>query len=111
MPYRRLVKLRKGKHNLLATKERSDEHQDQEQETPLRREIDPARLQQPPASAERALADRIEDHVVFLIVLREVLRRVVDDPGGAQAPDQLHVLCGADRGDADADALQELDRR
>jgi hypothetical protein len=46
MPYRRLVKLRKGKHDLLAAKERSNEHQDHEQETPFRREIDPARLQQ-----------------------------------------------------------------
>jgi hypothetical protein len=27
MPYRRLVKLRKGKHDLLAAKERSDEYQ------------------------------------------------------------------------------------
>jgi len=43
------------------------------------RDIDPVRFQQPPASAECALADRIEDHVVFLIVLREVLGRVVDD--------------------------------
>src|SRR6266568_6170388 len=84
MPYRRLVELWQGKHDLLATKERSDEYQNQEQQTSLRGEIDPARLQQPPTSAERALADRIEDHVVFLIVLREVLRRVVDDPAGAR---------------------------
>src|SRR6266567_263057 len=82
MPYRRLVELWQGKHDLLATKERSDEYQNQEQQTSLRGEIDPARLQQPPTSAERALADRIEDHVVFLIVLREVLRPVVDDPAG-----------------------------
>jgi hypothetical protein len=52
-----LVELRKGKHNLLAAKERGDEYQNQKQQAPFRREIDPAWLQQPPASAERALAD------------------------------------------------------
>jgi len=60
--------------------------------------VDPRWFQQPPASAERALADRIEDHVVFLIVGREVSVRVVDDSVGAQAFDQLHVPGVADCG-------------
>ena len=53
---------------------------------PLRQEIDPARLQQPPAPAERALADRTEDRFVFLIVFCEVFGRVVDDSVGAPDP-------------------------
>ena len=79
--------------------------------TQLRREVDPARFQQSLASAERALADRIEDDVVRLLVLGEVLGRVVDDSVGAQAPDQFHVVGVADRGHVGAEVLHELDRR
>ena len=77
----------------------------------FRREVDPAGSQQSPATAERALPDRVEDHVVCLVVLREVLGRVVDDPVGAQAPHQLHVLRVAGRGHVGTETLQQLDRR
>jgi hypothetical protein len=67
MPDRRLVELRKSEDRLLAAQERRDEYQGQEEEAPFRREIGLARFQQPPAPAERALADRVENDVVFLI--------------------------------------------
>jgi len=107
------LRLRTGKHDPLAAKERGDERQRQvlPQRARVRREVQPARLQQPPASPERTLADGIEHHVVPLIVLREVLGRIVDDPVGAQAADQPQVRRGADRGHVCVEALQKLDRR
>src|SRR5262249_37711200 len=111
IPDRRLVKLRKSEHDLLASQQRRDDYLCQESQAPFPREIDPARFQSAPASAERALADRVEDHVVFLLLVREVPGRVVDDPVRAQALDELHVRCGADRGHAGTETLQQLDRR
>ena len=61
--------------------------------------------------AEGALADRVEDHIVGLVVLGEVLRRVVDDLAGTQPPDQLHMFSTADRGDVDIQTRQQLHRR
>src|ERR687888_647234 len=77
----------------------------------VRREVEPAWFQQPPAADERALADRVQDRVVGLRVPGEVLGLVVDHPFGAQALDQLHVLGAADRRHPGAEAGQQLDRR
>ena len=60
---------------------------------------DPARLQRAPAAPERVLADRVEDDVVRLAVLREVLLRVVDDLVGAERAHELDVLRVAHRRD------------
>src|SRR5271166_6445544 len=74
-------------------------------------DVDSVRFQKPFAVAEGALAHRVEDHVVLLLVPGEIPGRVVDDPVGAQAPDQLHMASVADRGHVGTQALQQLDRR
>ncbi len=103
---------REGEHDLLAAEQRGDERQHRVlgQGAEVGREVDPARLQLSLAAPERALADRIEDHVVGLLVRGEVLGRVVDDPVGTQAPDQRPVLGVADRGHLGTETLHELDR-
>ena len=78
---------------------------------PVGRDVLPARLQRAPAASERVLADRVEDDVVRLAVLREVLSRVVDDDVGAERPHELDVLRVADRGDVRTDVSGELDGR
>ncbi len=60
---------------------------------------DPAGLQRAPAPPERVLADRVEDDVVRLAVLREVLLQVVDDLVGSERAHELDVLRVADRRD------------
>ena len=57
------------------------------------------------------LADRVEDDVVRLAVLREVLLQVVDDLVGAERAHELDVLRVADRGDVGAEVLGELHSR
>ena len=108
-----LVVLGNREQDLLAAEQRCDERQERilGERPELRREVDPVSLQQSPAAPERALADRVEDDVVALLVPCEVVGRVVDDPVGAQTFDQRQVLGGADRGHVRAEALQELDRR
>lgn len=85
--------LRNGKHDLLAAMQQGDERQERilGQRTQLRRDVDPVRFQEPFALAEGALANRVEDHIVFLLVPGEIPGRLVDDFVGAQALDQLHV--------------------
>jgi len=48
-------------------------------------------------TAERALPDRVEHHVIGLLVLGEVLRGAVNDPAGPQLAHQLQVRGIADR--------------
>ena len=60
------------------------------------------------APPERVLADRVEDDVVRLAVLREVLARVVDDVVGAERPHELDVLRVADGRDLGAEVLRQL---
>jgi len=105
--------LRNGEQGLLAAMQRGNERAERilGQRTQLRGDVDPARFQKPFALAEGALANRVEDRVLSLVVLSEVLRRVVDDSVGAQATDQLHVVGAAYRGDVGTQALQKLDRR
>src|SRR5215213_9279058 len=90
VPHHLLVIPRNAKQDLLPANDanqRRNEHQDQilVQRASIRRQVDSARLQQSPAAEERALADRIQDHVVALLILGEILGREVDNPVGAQA--------------------------
>jgi hypothetical protein len=48
--------------------------------------------EEPPAAAERALADGVEDDVVALAVVREVLSGVVDDAVGAERSHRSMLL-------------------
>ncbi len=57
------------------------------------------------------LADRVEDDVVGLAVLREVLLEVVDDLVGPERAHHLDVLRVAHGGDVGAEVLRELHRR
>jgi len=77
----------------------------------IRRDVDAALFQQPTAATEGALAHRIENEVVPLVILREVRRLVVDDSVGSQALDQGHVRGSAHRGYIGSEALGDLDRR
>ncbi len=54
------------------------------------------------------LADRVEDHVVRLAVLREVLSQVVDDDDRAERPHELDGLRAAHRSDVGSEVLGEL---
>src|SRR5580704_3535558 len=74
-------------------------------------QVDAAGTERVPAAPERLLADRVEDDVVGLPVLREVFLSVVDDLLGAQVCDELQVLSAALRGDVGAEVPGELDRR
>ena len=86
-----LVVFRNREPDLLAAMERSDEGQERilGMRAQLRRDVDSRRFQQRLALAEGALAHRVDDHVVRLVVLGEVLGLVVDHPVGTQAPDQF----------------------
>ena len=57
------------------------------------------------------LADRVEDDVVRLAVLREVLSGVVDDGVGTERPHEVDVFRVADRGDVRTGVSGELDGR
>ena len=69
---------------------------------------DAARLDGAPAAPERVLADRVEDDVVRLAVLREVLLEVVDDLVGSERAHELDVLRVADGGDVGAGGFGQL---
>ena len=60
---------------------------------------------------KEALADRVQNHVVGLVVLGEVLAGVVDDPIRAETRDPVQILPAADGRHGDPEVLQQLDRR
>ena len=76
-------------------------------EPEVHRDVRAARLQRAPAAAERVLADRVEDHVVRLAVLREVLAQAIDDVARAQRPHELDVLRVAHRGHVGLEVVRE----
>ncbi len=87
--------------------------QQRQREVPeaVRRDEDPSGLQRAFGAPERVLADRVEDDVVGLAVLREVFLRVVDHAVGPERSHELQVLRVADRSDGGAEVLGQLHRR
>src|SRR5205823_14626643 len=71
----------------------------------------PAPRERASAAPKRVLADRVEDEVVRLAVLREVLPQVVDDLVRAERAHELDVLRVAHGGDVRAEVPGELHRR
>src|SRR5918994_2732469 len=65
----------------LASDEPCDENGERHvvHESEVGRDVDPAGLQRAPRAPERVLADRVENHVVGLAVLREVLPKAIED--------------------------------
>ena len=106
------VGLRDREQDLAPAEQRRDQRQERvlRERPQIGREVDALRDQQPLAPAERAPPDDVGDHVVALLVLREVLGPVVDDPVGAEPADELDVLGGADRRHRRSEVLQDLDR-
>lgn len=70
----------------------------------------PPRLQQSSASAERALADGIDNQVVSLVVRGEIIGHIVDDSVGAQVRDEGDMLRATDCGHIETHAPRDLDR-
>src|SRR5260370_7036314 len=74
-------------------------------------QVDAGWLERIPAALERVLADRIEDDVVRLAVLREVFLRVVDHPVRSQRFHELQVFRVAHSGDVSVEVPGQLHTR
>jgi hypothetical protein len=68
------------------------------------------RCQGAPHAGEGTVPDRVQDQVVSLLLVREVLRRVVDNLVGAYRPDHLHVPRAAHADHVSAQRLGHLHR-